>query len=55
MTNKHEKMLNSEETQIKAKMRHHFTLIRLEKIKFANTSCCQGCVKARTHRLQVGV
>lgn len=33
MTNKHGKMLNSEEMQIKAKMRHHFTLIRLEKNK----------------------
>lgn len=33
MTNKHEKMLNSEEMQIRAKMKHHFTLIRLEKNK----------------------
>lgn len=51
----HEEMLSSEEMQIKAKIRHHFTLIRLERIKSANTRCCQGCVKAGTHTLQVGV
>lgn len=31
MTNTHEKMLNNEEMQIAAKMRHHFTLLRSEK------------------------
>lgn len=56
MTNEHMKRCSVVKTcKLKPKMRHHFTPIRLEKIKSANTRCCQGCVKVGTHTLQVGV
>lgn len=48
-------MFNSGKMQIKVKMRHSFTPIRLVKIKSANTRCCQECVKVGTHTVQVGV
>uniref|UniRef100_M3Y3F0 Uncharacterized protein n=1 Tax=Mustela putorius furo TaxID=9669 RepID=M3Y3F0_MUSPF len=56
MTNEHMKRCSIVKTcKLKPKMRHHFTPIRLEKIKSANTRCCQGCVKGGTQTLQVGV